>query len=70
MFVNVSLFFYSLFCLIHNLSHFFSDRVYKAGNGEHGSGANMHGKDGEDLIINVPPGTVVVNTETNEIIVK
>ncbi len=53
----------------YNLSHFFSDRVYKAGNGEHGSGANMHGKDGEDLIINVPPGTVVYNAETNEVIV-
>ena len=53
----------------YNLSHFFSDRVYKAKNGEHGSGANMHGKDGEDLIIKVPPGTVVMNAETNEIIV-
>jgi len=53
----------------YNLSHFFSDRVYKAGNGGHGSGANMHGKDGEDLIIKVPPGTVVVNVETNEVIV-
>jgi GTP-binding protein len=53
----------------YNLSHFFSDRVYKAGNGGHGSGANMHGKDGEDLIIKVPPGTVVMNAETNEIIV-
>ncbi len=53
----------------YNLSHFFSDRVYKAGNGEHGAGANMHGKDGEDLVINVPPGTVVYNAETNEVIV-
>ncbi len=53
----------------YNLSHFFSDRVYKAGNGGHGSGANMHGKDGEDLIIKVPPGTVVMNAETNEVIV-
>lgn len=53
----------------YNLSHFFSDRVYKAGNGGHGSGANMHGKDGEDLVIKVPPGTVVMNADTNEIIV-
>lgn len=53
----------------YNLSHFFSDRVYKAGNGGHGSGANMHGKDGDDLIIKVPPGTVVVNSETEEVIV-
>lgn len=53
----------------YNLSHFFSDRVYKAGNGGHGAGANMHGKDGEDLIIKVPPGTIVMNSETNEVIV-
>lgn len=52
----------------YNLSHFFSDRVYKAGNGGHGSGQNMHGKDGEDLVIKVPPGTIVMNTETGEII--
>ena len=53
----------------YNLSHFFTDRIYKANNGEQGSGSNMHGKDGEDLIIKVPPGTVVINSETNEVIV-
>jgi GTP-binding protein len=53
----------------YNLSHFFTDRVYKAGNGGQGSGANMHGKDGEDLIIKVPPGTMVINVETDEVIV-
>ena len=53
----------------YNLSHFFSDRVYKAKNGSHGMGDNRHGKDGEDLIIKVPPGTVVINEETGETIV-
>lgn len=53
----------------YNLSHFFKDRVYKAGNGGQGSGSNMHGEDGEDLIINVPPGTVITNSETGETIV-
>lgn len=53
----------------YNLSHFFKDRLYKAGNGGHGSGSNMHGEDGEDLIIKVPPGTVVINSETGETIV-
>lgn len=53
----------------YNLSHFFKDRLYKAGNGQHGMGANKHGKDGEDLIIKVPPGTVVYNDETGEMIV-
>ncbi|HPF05239.1 MAG TPA: GTPase ObgE [Spirochaetota bacterium] len=53
----------------YNLSHFFKDRLYKAGNGQHGMGSNKHGKDGEDLIIKVPPGTVVYNDETGEMIV-
>ncbi len=53
----------------YNLSHFFKDRLYKAGNGQHGMGVNKHGKDGEDLIIKVPPGTVVYNDETGEMIV-
>lgn len=42
---------------------------YKAGNGVHGMGKNMHGKTGEDLVINVPPGTLVYNDETGELIV-
>lgn len=31
---------------------------YRAGNGEDGQGRNRHGKDGETLYIDVPPGTV------------
>jgi len=53
----------------YNLSHFFTDRVYKAENGSHGSGSNKHGKDGDDLIIKVPPGTVVSNAENDELII-
>jgi len=52
----------------YNLSHFFKDRLYKAGNGKHGMGQNRHGADGEDLIIKVPPGTVVMDTDTSEIL--
>ncbi len=32
---------------------------YRAGAGGGGAGANRHGKDGEDLVLEVPPGTVV-----------
>lgn len=53
----------------YNLSHFFSDRVYKAGNGKYGMGDNRHGRDGDDLIIKVPPGTIVYNVETGEEII-
>ena len=52
----------------YNLSHFFSDKLYKAERGKQGMGVNRHGRDGEDLTIKVPPGTVVVNSETGETI--
>jgi len=32
---------------------------YKAGAGGAGSGSNRHGRDGEDLVLEVPPGTVL-----------
>jgi GTP-binding protein len=40
----------------------------KAENGRPGGGKNKHGKDGEDLIVEVPVGTVVKDAETGEII--
>lgn len=36
--------------------------------GEHGSGNNRHGKDGKDIIIPVPCGTLVRDWETGEIL--
>ena len=42
-------------------------RHFKAQNGEHGKGKNQHGKDGEDLIIEVPIGTVVIDAQTGEV---
>ena len=47
----------------YNLSHFFKDRVYRAGNGKPGMGDKMYGKDGNDLIIFVPPGTLVYEND-------
>ena len=43
-------------------------KLYKADNGEHGQGKGMHGKNAKDLIIKVPLGTVITNTETNLVI--
>ncbi|MBD5260202.1 MAG: GTPase ObgE [Bacteroides sp.] len=37
-----------------------------AGNGQSGTGGRSFGKDGEDVIINVPTGTVVFDAETGE----
>ncbi|PLY01926.1 MAG: GTPase ObgE [Desulfuromonas sp.] len=40
----------------------------KAERGENGRGKNMHGKSGEDLIIRIPPGTLIHDFETNELL--
>ena len=45
------------------------NKHYKAKNGEHGKGKNMHGKNGEDIIIEVPIGTIVKNSSTKQVIV-
>ena len=37
---------------------------YKAGRGGHGQGALRHGRDGETLVLSVPPGTEVMVEET------
>ena len=43
-------------------------RKFSAENGENGKGAKMHGKTGEDIIISVPPGTLIKDPETGRII--
>ena len=55
--------------LRHNtLIQFRYDRIFKAQRGRHGEGSNRHGKDGEDLVIQVPVGTLVYDDETYELI--
>jgi len=53
---------------LHNLSHLFKDRLYRAENGHAGMGNNRHGKNGADLTVRVPPGTQVLDCNTGEII--
>ena len=42
-------------------------RHFKAERGEHGWSKNQHGKNAEDLIVKVPPGTLVLHSETKEV---
>ena len=42
--------------------------IYRAENGAHGKGKNMHGKNGKDIIIPLPPGTVIKNANTKQIL--
>lgn len=44
------------------------NKIIKAKNGEHGEGRGCNGKNAEDLIIKVPLGTVITDTDTNLII--
>ncbi|GEQ85605.1 GTPase Obg [Patiriisocius marinistellae] len=48
------------------LHHLKFKRHYRAGHGEHGSKQTSTGADGADIYIQVPLGTLVINTETGE----
>jgi GTP-binding protein len=43
-------------------------REFKAKNGGHGQGRRKTGKNGEDLIIEIPPGTLIKDAETNDLL--
>jgi len=53
---------------MRTLLDFKHKRHYKAQKGQHGSGSNKHGKKGKDLLIKVPIGTVIKDSETGEVI--
>lgn len=53
---------------MNTLMNFRHKRHYKAENGEDGGKKRCHGKDGADLIIKVPQGTVIKEAETGKII--
>jgi GTP-binding protein len=42
---------------------------WKAGRGEHGRGSNCHGRGAEDLVIRVPPGTIIMDAD-HEVVLK
>jgi GTPase len=51
----------------HNtLVHFRFNPEYKAERGRHGEGANKTGREGEDIVLKVPVGTIVYDAETGE----
>jgi len=50
------------------LHHFRFKKDFTAPNGKHGQGKEKSGRSGEDLILEVPPGTLVTDADTNELI--
>lgn len=53
---------------LRTLMDFRYRRHFKADRGENGMSKGMHGKNAEDLVVKVPPGTVVKNEETGAVI--
>lgn len=43
-------------------------RVFRAENGRPGEGAQRHGRDGNDVVVEVPPGSVIRDAESGEIL--
>ncbi|OUR91368.1 GTPase ObgE [Flavobacteriales bacterium 34_180_T64] len=52
------------------LLHLKFKKHFKAGHGEHGSKGRSSGADGEDIYVEVPLGTVIRDSETDEIILE
>ncbi len=53
---------------LRTLAHLRYAHSYKARNGADGTGRNKHGADGEDIIVPVPPGTVLKDASSGEVI--
>ena len=53
---------------LNTLTDFRHTRKYVATSGEEGGKRRCHGKDGQDLVIKVPEGTVIKDFETGKVI--
>lgn len=54
---------------LNTLIDFRNQRKYKAGDGEPGDKRNCRGKDGRDVILKVPQGTVIREAESGKVII-
>jgi GTP-binding protein len=53
---------------LSSLMDFRYKRHYKAEKGRNGSGANRRGRDGEDVVLFVPPGTIIRDRDSGEVL--
>ncbi len=53
---------------LNTLLQFRFNPEYRADRGRHGEGSNRHGRDGEDVTILIPVGTIVSDAETGELV--
>ncbi len=58
-----------VFCVKRNLrtlAHLRYKQLFKAKNGCDGEGSNRFGRDGEDVVVPLPPGSIIYDAETGE----
>ncbi|MFB7138699.1 MULTISPECIES: GTPase ObgE [unclassified Bacillus (in: firmicutes)] len=53
---------------LRTLMDFRYKRHFKADRGQHGMSKSQHGKGADDMIVKVPPGTIVTDADTGELI--
>ncbi|HYP27063.1 MAG TPA: GTPase ObgE, partial [Blastocatellia bacterium] len=53
---------------LNTLLQFRFNPEFRAVRGAHGEGSNRHGRDGEDLVVLVPVGTIITDAETGELV--
>ena len=53
---------------LSTLMDFRYQKHFKAPRGENGMPKNQHGKNGKDLFVKVPPGTIVIDDDTGEVL--
>lgn len=53
---------------LNTLADYLNKKVHKAENGQGGAGKNMQGASGTPLVLEVPPGTLIYDSETNELL--
>ena len=53
---------------LNTLSSFHQNQKFKAENGHNGGASQMTGRGGKDLVIHVPPGTIIYDADTDEVL--
>src|SRR5262245_18971412 len=53
---------------VNTLLHFRYNPEHQAGRGRHGEGSKRHGANGDDIILQVPVGTIITDEITGEVI--
>ncbi|MEK7140171.1 MAG: GTPase ObgE [Patescibacteria group bacterium] len=51
---------------VHILSKYQAKKSFSAGRGEDGGNKSLHGKGGEDFVLELPVGSIITNSETEE----